>query len=137
MNENLIPSQSFYDAIWAEGIQPELIGFFNSLNWFYIIMFINILYGLKHTIHFSWYEKVIGNTKFSKYQTWLSATILAFSFIFFRWIDPVLNINVDYISSLLRSVFVAVIFSDVFVDIPGFAIKRLKDFLEPKGEDKK
>jgi len=51
---------------------------------------------------------------------------------------------VGYISSLFRSVFVVVIFSGILVDIPGFAIKRLMDFLdtesvkeEEEKEDKK
>ena len=137
MDVNLGPPQSFSDAIWTNGLEPELIGFIHSLNWFYIIMFMNIIYGLKHTTHFNWYENAINHEKISKYKTWISAVIIAIVFVFFRIIDPTLSVEVSYISSLCRSIFIAVIFSEVFVDIPGFAIKRLKDFLEPKSEEKK
>jgi hypothetical protein len=57
MSTTVQPPQSFVDAIWNNGIAPELISFMTSLNWFYIIMFINILYGLKYTGQFNWYDK--------------------------------------------------------------------------------
>ncbi len=60
MSTTLQPPQSFIDSIWTNGIEPELIAFVDSLNWFYIIMFINILYGLKYTGQFNWYEKLLS-----------------------------------------------------------------------------
>lgn len=130
----LTPPQSFVDAVWNNGIQPELMDFLNSLNWFYIIMFINILYGLKYTGHFNWYDSILKNSKIHIYKIWITAIILAFIHIGFRWADPALNVSVPYISSLSRSLFVAVIFSSILVDIPALIIIKLRNFLEPKEE---
>ena len=140
MSVNLAPPQSFYDAIWTNGISPEIISFLNDLNWFYILMFINILYGLKHTGLFNWYSKILRKSKLKFCKIWVSAIITALVFLCFRWADPTTEVTVGYISSLFRSVFVVVIFSGILVDIPGFAIKRLMDFLDTenvKEEDEK
>lgn len=139
MSVDLKPPQSFFDAIWTKGISPEIINFLNGLNWFYILMFINILYGLKHTGLFTWYTNLLKKGPFKFSKIWFSAIVTAIVFICFRWADPVLYLTIDYISSLCRSVFVVVIFSGVLVDIPGFAIKRLTDFLdtEKDKEEKK
>jgi uncharacterized membrane protein YcgQ (UPF0703/DUF1980 family) len=120
------------DAIWNNGIAPELISFMTSLNWFYIIMFINILYGLKYTGQFNWYDKILLESKLKIYKIWITAFILAVVHILFRWADPTLNVTVSYISMLSRSLFVAVIFSNIFVDIPALLIIKLRQFLEPK-----
>jgi len=137
MELKILPPQSFYDSMWTNGLQPELIGFCQGLNWFFIIMFINILYGLKHTNQFKWYDNFIRESKLYNYRIWIVAVITALCFIGFRWADPAEKVDIAYIGSLVRSVFIAVIFSGIFVDIPGFAIKRLYDFLEPKDSKKK
>jgi len=139
MSVNLAPPQSFFDAVWTRGIEPEAIAFLDGLNWFYIIMFINILYGLKHTGLFTWYTNILKWSKFKFCKVWVSAIITALAFISFRWADPTLSVTVEYISSLCRSMVVSVIFSGVLVDIPGFAIKRLMNFLDTERdkEDKK
>lgn len=128
----ILPPQSFIDAFWRTGIEPELMSFMQSLNWFYIIMFINILYGLKYTGQFTWYDTILKNSKLNAYKIWITALILGVSYIGFRLADPTLGISVSYISSLLRSILVAVIFSGIFVDIPALLIKKLRNFLEPK-----
>lgn len=134
MSTSLQPPQSFVDAIWTNGIEPEMIEFIDNLNWFYIIMFINILYGLKYTGQFNWYDKLLTESKLKPYKIWIMAFVLSFIHIGFRWADPTLDISVSYISSLTRSLIVAVIFSGVFVDIPALLIEKFKDFLEPKNK---
>jgi len=134
MSKSINPPQSFIDAFWNNGIAPELIAFLHSLNWFYIIMFINILYGLKYTGQFTWYDKILINSKLGKYKIWITAFVLAITYIGFRWADPLLNINVEYISSLCRSICVSVIFSGIFVDIPALMIVKLRTFLEPENK---
>ena len=139
MSVNLSPPQSFYDAVWTQGIEPEILSFLTRLNWFYIIMFINILYGLKHTGLFYWYTKFLNHSKLRFSKTWITAIIVAIVFISFRAADSTLDVTVDYVSRLSISVVVSVIFSRVLVDIPGFAIKRLTNFLDTedrKNEDK-
>jgi hypothetical protein len=132
MSTTIAPPQSFIDAFWTKGIEPELMGFLGSLNWFYIIMFINILYGLKYTGQFSWYDKILLNSNLRHYKIWITAIILAIIHIGFRLADPALNISVPYISSLSRSLFVAVIFSGILVDIPALLVIKLRGFLEQK-----
>lgn len=132
MNETITPPQSFIDAFWNDGIQPELISFIHSLNWFYIIMFINILYGLKYTGQFHWYDNILKNSKLKSYKIWITAIILAVIYIGFRVADPILEMDIHYISSMCRSISVAVIFSGIFVDIPALLVIKLRKFLEPK-----
>lgn len=95
-------------------------------------MFINILYGLKYTGQFNWYEKLLSESKLKSYKIWISAILLAIIHIVFRWADPTLEVSVSYISRLSRSLFVAVIFSGIFVDIPALLIDKFRKFLEPK-----
>ena len=99
-------------------------------------MFINILYGLKYTGQFSWYDKLLSGSKLKPYKIWIMAFVLALIHILFRWADPTLDLSVSYFSHLTRSLLVAVIFSGVFVDIPALLIEKFKDFLQPKEKSK-
>ena len=134
MNTNPTPPQKFFDEIWTNGLEPEIIDFLHSLNWFYIIMFINILYGLKYTGQFNWYERMFKESKLKPYKIWITALVLALVHTGFVMAEPTLEVSVKFFSSLLRSIMVAVIFSGIFVDIPALLIKRFREFLEPKDD---
>ena len=60
--------KTIYEALWEKGIQPEVILFLNGLNWLFILMSIVILYGLKHTDHFNWFDSLMDKIKSKKYM---------------------------------------------------------------------
>lgn len=61
--------------LWEKGVQPEIIGFLEGLNWTFIIMFITILYGIKHTYHFNWFGDLLEKIKASTYKVWIAALL--------------------------------------------------------------
>ena len=125
---------TLYESFWANGLEPELISFFDGLNWLYIIMFIVVLYGLKHTNELEWYNNLCEKIKADKYKTWIAAILMSGIFCFFRWKDPEAIFNVPYITSMLRSILFAVVFSGIFVDIPVVIIKRLGKVIDVKND---
>lgn len=125
-------SKTIYETLWEKGIQPEIVDFLDGLNWNFIFMFIIILYGLKHTSHFNKFESLLERVNINKYKVWISAFIIGLIFCFFKWKEGL--INWLYVSNLLRSVFVGVVFSNVFVDIPVFLIKKLGSIIDNKKE---
>jgi uncharacterized protein YacL len=124
--------KTIYGTLWEKGIQPEVVEFLEGLNWNFILMFIVILYGLKHTSHFNKFESLLERANINKYKIWISALIIGLIFCFFKWKEEL--ISWLYVSNLLRSVFVGVVFSNVFVDIPVFLIKRLGSIIDNKKE---
>ena len=124
---------TLYESFWVNGLEPELTLFFNGLNWFYIIMFIVVLHGLKHTNELSWYDKFCKLIKADDFSKWIAAILIAGIFCFFRWQEGGI-IDAANFSSMLRSIFFAVIFSGIFVDIPVAVIKKLGKVIDIKGE---
>jgi len=124
--------KSIYGALWEKGIQPEVVEFLEGLNWTFILMFIVILYGLKHTNHFNWFEKILEKIKINSYKIWIAAFITGLVFCLFKWQETPLEFGWNYVSSLLRSIFFGVVFSNIFVDIPVFIIKKLGSIIDKK-----
>jgi len=122
--------KSIYGALWEQGIQPEVIDFLENLNWNFILMFIIILYGIKHTNHFSGFDRLLEKINLQKYKVWMAALITGIVFCFFKWQENLISWN--YVSMLLRSVFVGVAFSNIFVDIPVFIIQKLGSIIDKK-----
>lgn len=122
--------KSIYGTLWENGIQPEIIDFLEGLNWNFILMFIVILYGLKHTNHFAGFDRLLDKMNIQKYKVWISAFIIGIVFCFFKWKENLISWH--YVSMLLRSVFVGVAFSNIFVDIPVFIIKKLGSIIDKK-----
>ncbi len=127
-------AKSIYEALWSQGVQPEIVSFLSSLNWTFIIMFITILYGIKHTNHFYWYESFLEKIRATKYRVWVSALLTSLVFCFFRWKEAPDSFHSEYVSALLRSIFFSVVFSNIFVDIPVFLIKKLGNVIDKKEE---
>jgi len=122
--------KSIYGTLWEHGIQPELIDFLEGLNWSFILMFIVILYGIKHTNHFCEFDRLLEKLNIQKYKVWIAAFITGILFCFFKWQENLISWN--YASTLLRSIFVGVAFSNIFVDIPVFIIQKLGSIIDKK-----
>jgi uncharacterized membrane protein len=125
--------KDMYQVFWKDGLEPELITFFDGLNWLYIIMLVIIFYGLKHTDLLDWAKNVTKGGIFKKYTYWLVSALTCVFFIGFRFAEGNI-INAAYISSMLRSMIFTVIFSNIFVDIPVYLTKVVKTFVDTKAE---
>lgn len=125
-------SKTIYEALWEKGIQPEVVSFLNGLNWTFILMFIVILYGLKHTNHFNSFDDLLDKIGIKKYKIWIAALITGLIFCLFKWQETPELFGWGYCSTLLRSIFFGVVFSNIFVDIPVFIIKKLGSVIDKK-----
>jgi hypothetical protein len=91
-------------------IQEEIEYFFNDLNWTYIMMYVFVLYGIKHKEEFQWFNKLIE--KYKVYSVWIVGGIIGVFFITFKTLAG--EMTSEYISTLLRSGVITVIFNSVF-----------------------
>lgn len=104
--------------IFNNQIYPEIVYFIGDLNWKFIILYLVILYGMKHTEHYDWYVELFKKKpRLAKFKTWLSGLLISVVFIIFRSIGP--NImDSEYIAQLLRSIIMGITFSGLLVDWP-------------------
>jgi len=124
--------KDLYDVFWTNGLQPELVYFFDGLNWLYIIMLTVILYGMKHTELLDWFTSLCSKIKVrEKYSYWIASILTAIIFIIFRGLEG-MSVDASYISGMLRSMFFTVIFESIFVDIPVLLIKGFGKFIDTK-----
>lgn len=104
----------FYNFV-INGIEGYLFIF----NIHYILAYIVIIVGLKYTDNLQWYKKVYGNYKHNAIA--ISGVILMF---FYSGIS-IRTINSVYISSLLQSYILTLVFQDIFLVLFGFLISKL------------
>lgn len=120
-----------YEVIWEKGLQPELITFCTGLNWLYIIVLSIAFYGMTHTSLLDWFSELSEKRWWKKNTIWFAAFITFFVFVIFHILEEG-SLTVTYISSNLRSMFFAVIFSSIFIDIPVYIVKGLGKFIDTK-----
>jgi len=123
--------QEILDTIWS-GIAPELKAFFGGLNWTYIIMYTILLYGVTYKSEFDWFNDILKKYKMSKYTTWMVGVLTGLVFCLFKWLENNPSISWSYVSTMLRSWFLVVVFASVFID----GIVKLIKFLGKKVDDK-
>ncbi len=119
------------NTIWR-GIAPELQSFFGGLNWTYIIMFTIILYGITYKAEFDWFNKFMAKFDLVKYDSWIAGLMTGLVFCLFKWLEKDPGISWGYIATMLRSWFLVVVFSSVFID----GIVKLIKFMGNRIDDK-
>ena len=95
-----------------EDIQEELDFFFDDLNWTYILMFVMILYGIKHRQEFEWYNTISNSKNWESLKVWVAGLIVGGLFSLFRWLGEN-TFDSEYVSTLLRSWIVVIDFHSV------------------------
>lgn len=96
-----------------DSFQTEVEAFFDGLNWTYILMYVFILYGIKNKPEFSWYNNLLKDTKFEPFKIWIAGLIVMFTFFIFRSIG-VNGLDSEYVSQMLRSYIIVIVFNSVF-----------------------
>lgn len=109
---------------------PELTSFFGGLNWTYIIMYTIILYGVTYKSEFDWFNDIQKKYKLTKFTTWIVGILIGIVFCIFKNLES--GISWYYVSSMLRSWFLVVVFASVFID----GIVKLLKFLGKRIDDK-
>jgi hypothetical protein len=101
-----------------EDIQVEVESFFNGLNWTFIMIFVFVLYGIKHKEEFEWYNKILDKSNFKSFKVWIAGFIIALFFCLFKNLEEQLTLSdaSAYISTLLRSWIVVIVFNSIFSD---------------------
>ena len=96
-----------------DDIQGEIEIFFDDLNWTYILIYFFVLYGIKHKEEFNWYLNwTKGQLK--PFRVWIAGVIVILFFIFFKYLEG--GLASGYISEILRSWIVVIVFNSVFSD---------------------
>jgi hypothetical protein len=93
-----------------DDLKDEVELFFNDLNWTYILMYVFILYGIKNKEEFQWYNNLTD--KYGSFKIWIAGLITASFFLFFKYLNT--GLNSEYISQLLRSLVIVIIFNSIF-----------------------
>ena len=101
------------EIIWDQ-IKEQLLIFLTDLNWRYILIFIILLMGIKNNKEFEWWVLLMEKIKLKIYKTWITGLTIMLIFCISHHLEGD-SINAKYISSLLRSFFVVIAFSDIIL----------------------
>jgi hypothetical protein len=115
--------------IWVHQIYPQIILYLNDLNWTFIISFIIVLYGVKHTEHYDGFNHFFKKNKLiEKFESWIIGLVMGVTFCVFRILGPE-DFHSEYVSQYLRSLVMAITFSGLLIDWPIKLIegRRFKD----------
>ena len=95
-----------------EDLASHIELFFQDLNWTYIIMFLVVLYGMKHKIEFQWFVRLVDRNWWSGVSTWVAGLIVAVLFAIFRALGADI-FDSEYVAQLLRSYVVVIVFNSL------------------------
>lgn len=96
-----------------QDIQDNIEFFFGDLNWTYILIYVFILYGIKNKEEFAWYNTLLDkNEKIKPFKVWLAGIIVMIIFCIFKYLET--GIGPAYVSQMLRSWIVVIVFNSIF-----------------------
>lgn len=94
-------------------ISKEVEFFFHGLNWTFILIYTFILYGMKNKEEFRWYNELFdSNRHMQPFKVWVAGIITMLIFCLFKYLET--GINAEYISQMLRSWIIVIVFNSVF-----------------------
>lgn len=114
-------------------IQVEIELFFHGLNWTFIFIYVMCLYGIKNNEEFDWYNALMDRYQWlKKLKIWIAGVVVAIIFCYFTWKGGVHPVDSEYISALMRSWIIVIVFNTVANRKINQSIKDID-----KKEDKK
>lgn len=96
-------------------IEHELELFWNDINWTFAFVYALVLYGIKHKDEFTWYNHMFAEPPLSYYKVWVAGFAVGFMFVLFEWLS-VGGLHSVYISQLMRSWIIVIVFNAVILD---------------------
>jgi len=102
------------NTLWDNGIKSELINFIKNLNWTYIFIMIITFYGLNHVQAFRGIKELFKKWHLNKFSHLFCAIVIGVVFIFFKSMED--KFEWSYVSALLRSLLIAIVFSHFAVN---------------------
>jgi len=95
-------------------IQKDVEFFFADLNWTYILIYVFVLYGIKHKEEFEWYNNLFDrNKQLKSFKVWVAGIAILGLFCTFRALGVEL-FNSEYVSQLMRSWIMVIVFNSIF-----------------------
>lgn len=69
-------------------LQSEVEVFFDDLNWTFILIYVFVLYGIKHKEEFLWYNKLLDTSdRLKPFKVWVAGIVIMFIFSLFSRIN--------------------------------------------------
>ena len=94
-------------------LQNEIEIFFDDLNWTFILIYTFVLYGIKHKEEFQWYNDLFDvKYKIKPFKIWIAGVIIMLIFSLFKHLET--GLNPFYVSELMRSWILVIIFNSIF-----------------------
>lgn len=94
-------------------IQSEVELFFDDLNWTYILIYVFVLYGIKHKEEFLWYNRLFDNKdKLKPFKVWVAGIIIMIIFCIFKGLE--VGVTASYVSQIMRSWIIVIVFNSIF-----------------------
>lgn len=93
-------------------LQQELELLFDDLNWTFILIYVFVLYGVKHKSEFKWYLDLLERMKIQSFKVWIAGIIVGGLFVLFEGLED--NLEAAYISQILRSYIIVIVFNSIF-----------------------
>ena len=94
-----------------DDLKDEIELFFNDLNWTFILIFVFVLYGIKNKEEFQWFNDLLKG-RLNPYKVWIAGLIITLFFSFFKFLEG--GLTPEYVSQMLRSFIIVVVFNSVF-----------------------
>lgn len=96
-------------------IQTEIEFFFGDLNWTYVLIYVFVLYGIKHKEEFEWYNTMFDTRpKLKPFKVWAAGVIIMLIFSTFRSLNATMVFDSEYVSRLMRSWIIVIVFNSIF-----------------------
>lgn len=111
-----------------EEFQSELQLLFSGLNWTYILMYTFVIYGIKNKNEFDWYNELTKMNKWtSMLKEWIAGFVILIFFSFFTYLRDTSHFSSEYVSAILRSFIIVLVFNSVLNKKIKSAEKDLND----------
>lgn len=92
-------------------ISIELDFFFSNLNWTFILTLIFVIYGAQYKEEFIWFRCLTKRHR--HFRIWIIGLIGLIFFCVFKFLDT--GLTVSYISELLRSLMITMVFNSEII----------------------
>lgn len=98
-------------------IGAEFQFLFSDLNWLFVFFYAILIYGIKYKQEFDWFNDLFDHKKYLKsLKFWIAGIILLLVFCLFHFLESNKTIEASYVSQILRSWLIVIVFNSMFTD---------------------
>jgi len=93
-------------------LQTEVELLFDDLNWTFILIYVFVLYGIRHKEEFKWFNDIMKNEYLKSFKVWIAGIMVILFFCLFKYLET--GIDAAYVSRILRSWILVIVFNSIF-----------------------